>query len=465
MTFLPSLQSIATRFGAACKRCLSRCRSVPSHEREFLPAELEILDTPASPAGRKVALLIVALFCIALVWSILGRVDMDAVAQGKVIALGGTKAIQPFEIGIVRKILVDDGQQVKKGDLLVVLDSVEEQVDLMQLERQLTTAQLDAAQLQAFLATLDGSKLPTAWASGDSVQVLRARSLLASRQALYHAKVASAAAQRTEAEAMLAASASEIERLKVRREVLANKASAFKTLLEHNGVARVKWLEAEQELGETEQTLNAERQRSRQHRATISRLAEDLNQARAEFRREALTELTKANDQIREAELSIDRYKQREQYRFLRAPVDGTVQQRTIHTVGGVVQPAQTLMVVVPHDVAMAVEAKVLNQDAGFVKPGQDVTLKIATYSYTKYGTLTGTVEHVSQDAVNDEKLGPVYMARIRLPADLVSHSGRTLRLQTGMAVTAEIKTDERRVIDYLLSPIKEVASESFKER
>jgi len=264
---------------------------------------------------------------------------------------------------------------------------------------------------------------------------------------------------------MLAASASEIERLKVRREVLANKASAFKTLLEHNGVARVKWLEAEQELGETEQTLNAERQRSRQHRATISRLAEDLNQARAEFRREALTELTKANDQIREAELSIDRYKQREQYRFLRAPVDGTVQQRTIHTVGGVVQPAQTLMVVVPHDVAMAVEAKVLNQDAGFVKPGQDVTLKIATYSYTKYGTLTGTVEHVSQDAVNDEKLGPVYMARIRLPADLVSHSGRTLRLQTGMAVTAEIKTDERRVIDYLLSPIKEVASESFRER
>lgn len=462
---MSALQVIKARCVTLRQRWMSRWQSVPSHEREFLPAELEILDTPASPAGRKVAMLIMALFAIALVWSILGRVDMNAVAQGKVVPLGGTKAIQPFEIGIVRKILVDDGQLVKKGDLLVVLDSVEEQVDLMQLERQLTTAQLDAAQLQAFLATLDGSKTSTAWASGNSIQVERARSLLASRQALYHAKVASAAAQRAEAEAMLAASASEIARLKVRREVLTSKAGALKTLLEHNGVARMKWLEAEQDLGETEQTLNAERQRSRQHRATLSRLAEDLNQARAEFRREALTELTKANDQIREAELSIDRYKQREQYRFLRAPVDGTIQQRAIHTVGGVVQPAQTLMVVVPHDVAMAVEVKVLNQDAGFVKPGQEVTLKIETYSYTKYGTLTGTVEHVSQDAVNDEKLGPVYMARIRLPTDSVSHSGRALRIQTGMAVTAEIKTDERRVIEYLLSPIKEVTSESFKER
>lgn len=449
------------------ERLRTRWQQVPSHEREFLPAELEILETPASPAGRKVALLIMALFVMALVWSIMGRVDMNAVAQGKVVPLGGTQSIQPFEIGIVRKILVDDGQQVKKGDLLVVLDSVEEHVDLMQLERQLTTAQLDAGQLQAFLATLEGHASASAWeaGTGNAVQVERARSLLASRQSIYRAKVASVAAQRAEDDAMLAASASEIERLKVRREVLASKESALRTLLEHNGVARLKWLEAEQELAENDQTLNAERQRSRQHRATLLRLGEDLNQARAEFRREALTELTKANDQIREAQLSIDRYRQREQYRFLRAPVDGTVQQRAIHTVGGVVQPAQTLMVVVPHDVPMAVEAKVLNQDAGFVKPGQAVTLKIEAYSYTKYGTLTGTVEHVSQDAVNDEKLGPVYMARIRLPRDSVSHSGRTLHIQTGMAVTAEIKTDERRVIDYLLSPIKEVTSESFGER
>ncbi|VVD65775.1 Hemolysin secretion protein D, chromosomal [Pandoraea iniqua] len=449
------------------KALAARWQKIPAHEREFLPAELEILETPASPAGRTVALLIMVLFCVALVWSIVGRVDMNAVAQGKVVPLGGTQSIQPFEIGIVRKILVDDAQQVKKGDLLVVLDSAEEHVDLLQLERQLTTAQLDAGELQAFLATLEGQISPSAWEaqSSNTAQGERARSLLASRQAVYRAKVASVAAQRAEDDAMLAASASEIERLKVRRAVLASKEHALKTLLEHDGVARLKWLEAEQELAENDQTLNAERQRSRQHRATLSRLAEDLNQARAEFRREALTELTKANDQIREAQLSIDRYRQREQYRFLRAPVDGTVQQRAIHTVGGVVQPAQTLMIVVPHDVPMAVEVKVLNQDAGFVKPEQTVTLKIEAYSYTKYGTLTGTVESVSQDAVNDEKLGPVYLARIRLPRAPVSHSGHTLRIQTGMAVTAEIKTDERRVIDYLLSPIEEVTSESFRER
>ncbi|WP_087721872.1 HlyD family type I secretion periplasmic adaptor subunit [Pandoraea sp. PE-S2T-3] len=445
----------------------ARWQRVPSHEREFLPAELEILETPASPAGRMVAMLIMALFFVALVWSIVGRVDMNAVAQGKVVPVGGTQSIQPFEIGIVRKILVDDGQQVKKGDLLVVLDSVEEHADLMQLERQLTTAQLDAGQVQDFLATLDGHAGAPAWdtGTGSAIQVERARSLLASHQAIFRAKVASVAAQRAEDDAMLAASASEIERLKVRRDVLANKESALKTLLEHNGVARLKWLEAQQELAENDQTLNAERQRSRQHRATLARLAEDLNQARAEFRREALTELTKANDQMREAQLSIDRYRQREQYRFLRAPVDGTVQQRAIHTVGGVVQPAQTLMIVVPHDVPLAVEAKVLNQDAGFVKAGQAVTLKIEAYSYTKYGTLAGTVEHVSQDAVNDEKLGPVYMARIRLPRESVSQNGHVLHIQTGMAVTVEIKTDERRVIDYLLSPIKEVTSESFGER
>jgi hemolysin D len=149
----------------------------------------------------------------------------------------------------------------------------------------------------------------------------------------------------------------------------------------------------------------------------------------------------------------------------LKAPVDGSVQQLAIHTVGGVVTPAQPLMVIVPADQLVEVEAMLENKDVGFVRAGQPVTVKVETFTFTKYGTVDGEVLSVSNDAIEDEKRGLIYSSRIRLNTDHLMVNGQRVALSPGMSVTAEVKTDQRRVIEYFLSPLQQHVDESLRER
>jgi len=143
----------------------------------------------------------------------------------------------------------------------------------------------------------------------------------------------------------------------------------------------------------------------------------------------------------------------------------GTVQKLAVHTVGGVVTPAQLLMVIVPRDNVLEVEAMLPNKDIGFVNPGQDAEVKVETFPFTKYGTLHGKITQVSSDAIQDEKLGLIYSIRVRLAKDALPVENKTVRLTPGMAVMVEIKTGTRRVIEYFLSPLIQVGSESLRER
>ncbi|MEO3958300.1 HlyD family type I secretion periplasmic adaptor subunit, partial [Chromobacterium piscinae] len=149
----------------------------------------------------------------------------------------------------------------------------------------------------------------------------------------------------------------------------------------------------------------------------------------------------------------------------LTAPVSGSVQQLAIHTVGGVVTEAQPLLAVVPANEALEVEAQIENKDIGFVRPGQAVTVKVESFPYTRYGYLDGVVETVSHDAQQDEKRGLLFPARIRLKQSHLVIDGARVNLSAGMAVSAEIKTGKRRVIDYFLSPLQEHVGEGMRER
>ena len=149
----------------------------------------------------------------------------------------------------------------------------------------------------------------------------------------------------------------------------------------------------------------------------------------------------------------------------LRAPVAGTVQQLAVHTVGGVVTPAQPLLAVVPSEDGLEIEATVLNKDIGFVRPGQRATVKIDSFPYTRYGYLEASVESVSHDAAQDEKAGLVFPARVKLASAVLQVDGTAVQLSPGMSLNVEIKTGRRRLIDYLLSPLQSHAQESLRER
>jgi hemolysin D len=143
----------------------------------------------------------------------------------------------------------------------------------------------------------------------------------------------------------------------------------------------------------------------------------------------------------------------------------GTVQQLAVNTVGGVVTPAQALMVIVPSDYQAEIEAVLENKDVGFVKPGQHVEVKVETFPFTRYGTLNGTVTFVSNDAVTDEKKGLIFQARVKLDKASMQIDEREVLLSPGMAVSAEIAIGKRRVIEFFLDPIRKTVNEGLRER
>lgn len=189
-----------------------------------------------------------------------------------------------------------------------------------------------------------------------------------------------------------------------------------------------------------------------------------LDALEAEIRqRDAEIQAAKGQIASLDQELTKARYEQ--SLTELRAPVAGTVQQLAVHTLGGVVTPAQPLLTLVPSDQQVEVEALLENKDVGFVNAGQPVSVKVETFNFTKYGTVAGEVVSVSQDAIKDEKRGQVYNAKVRLARSQLLIDGRSVALAPGMAVTVEIKTDQRRVIDYFLSPLEQHLQESLGER
>ena len=182
------------------------------------------------------------------------------------------------------------------------------------------------------------------------------------------------------------------------------------------------------------------------------------------FRHDQLDTLDKAQQQFTQAHDEETKAINRQHLMRLTAPVAGTVQQLNVHTVGGVVTTAQSLMEIVPDD-TLEVEAQVRNQDIGFVNPGQKAMIKIETFPYTRYGYLTGKVLTVSNDAVQDKKAGLVFPAKIQLPTRRFKVDNTWVNLTPGMAVTVEIKTGSQSVASYFLSPLEQVGHESLRER
>lgn len=207
----------------------------------------------------------------------------------------------------------------------------------------------------------------------------------------------------------------------------------------------------------------------RHHRAelvaAIAAAKHQLAATVADTRKQWLDQQRQARAQVEQSKLDLQRASERGAMMQLRAPVDGTVQQLAVHTVGGVVTPAQALMAIVPIGVGFEVEAQVLDQDIGFVKQGQPVTIKLTSFPYTRYGYLTGTIETISHDAAKDDKLGLVFPARVKLDSDTLEIDGTKVRISAGMGVSAEIKTGRRRVIDYLLSPLRTHVDAAMRER
>lgn len=431
-------------------------------ELEFLPAVLEIQETPPSPLGRILAWTLITFFTIAVLWACFGKVDIVAVAHGKIIPGDRVKVIQPLEIGTVRAIHVHEGQQVNKGDVLIELDTTASGADRERIAQELMAAKLDAARLRALSSQRSAFASPR---HTDAAQAALQTQLLRHQADEQAARLAELDHTIQQHLAERDATQDLIEKLEGTLPLITRRAESLKKLTEKKLASEQQYLELEQERIEQQQDLSAQRNRLKEIAAAVAGAEQQKLALGAEFKRAALTELTQVEEKIAALGQELVKAEQRTLQQRLTAPVSGVVQQLATHTVGGVVTPAQQLMVIVPQKQALEIEAIIANQDIGFVREGQRAEVKVDTFPFTKYGTLDAKILHVSNDAIADEKLGLVYTARVLLKGSVMQVEDKLVNLAPGMAVTVEVMTGQRRLIEYLLSPLLQYASESGRER
>ncbi len=457
----------------------------PNSETEFLPAALEIVETPPAPISRAIAGTIILFFIVTLLWACFGSVDIIATAQGKIVPTGRTKVIQPLESGVVRAIHVQDGQAVKAGDVLVEIDSTINEAERDRLNKAYIEEEIHIAGLKAALA-LDSDPIAS-FISPDGAsetQIATEKSLLMNQVQEIRAKLEGLDQQIAQQQGNQAAVQSTINKLNESIPYLQKRAEAREYLSKKGYGSKLEYLATQQDLVEHQQDLQIQQGRLSEANGAVASLQEQRKQAEAEYQHKTLDELTQTEQKASSLQEQLVQAAEKFRLQTLTAPVDGTVQQLAVHTEGGVVTPAQILMAIVPADSHLEIEAMIPNKDIGFVHPDQEAQIKVDTFNFTKYGLLRGHVVTVSQDAIlrgkQDEALTKqsgesdssepkgqelVYAARVSPDETQMQIEDRLVNLIPGMAVTVEIKTGSRHVIDYLLSPVKKHTQQALRER
>ena len=439
---------------------------VRTEEISFLPAAMEIVEQPISPTARTTTWVLLIGLLITFLWLTFGRIDVVASAQGRLIPVDNVKIIQSAEAGVVRAILVRDGQHVRKGQTLIELDPTISTAEAAQAERALETAELDAARARAMLSVLNGQKFAFAAPVGTAPYVVVNQAALARAQLDdILANAATHAADRQAAAAARSEARVQATKLTETLPLLDEQIAANEQLLVKGYVSKLKVIEMRR------QRLSAVRDRDialeTSSRATAQMVAADsqMVQSRAEARSKVLEDLIKAEADARLRREELIKARQRSSLQRLKSPVDGTVAQLIIHTVGGVVEAAKPIMVVVPRSGLIVAEVKVLNKDVGFVRVGQPAALKLEAFPFTRYGTIAGRVLNVGSDSIEDDKLGLVYTARVSLKLGSIKRDGERIALVPGMAGTVDIRTGSRTIASYLISPINEARLDAGRER
>lgn len=409
-------------------------------ESEFMPAALSLQTRPVSPVGRWSGRIVMLLVVGALLLSIFGHVDIVVTGSGKVVPVGQPKLIASTETAYVTAVFVSDGSTVKAGDPLIQLDprmatsdedKARGEVQIMRMQYERSRALLEALQTDS----------PPRWQTLPNVDEKIQEREMRQLQDLW--RDYSARRQRIE---------QEITKLSRVIPLLKGRADDYAALLQSGDVAQHAWAEREQARIEAEGQLQD--------------MQAQLTVLKAEARKNAQDSLHDADRGLRAFDKDFERAEVRRQQMLLTAPVDGIVQQLAVNTIGGVAPASQVLMQIVPNQADLEIQVSIDNKDIGFLHVGQSAAIKVATFDYTRYGTIPATILRISPNAVDDEKKGLYYIVALKPERHwLAAAKGKQMPLSTGQAVSAEIRTGERRVIQYLLSPLVRHVQESMNER
>lgn len=453
----------------------TRIRTLQADRLDFAPGILKLQEAPPSPLPRLVLWCLLALIAIVLVWSAFGRLDIIAVAQGRIVPQSYLQIVQPAESGIVKELLVREGDQVKGGQVLARMDTRFSEADRQALKNELAQRSLQLRRIDAELA---GTALAPTRDDPPALFAQVEAQHRARRQA-YLDSIETEKATLAKADQDLRA-AREIEaKLSKQLPIYREQEEAFDKLTREGYSGRMLFLEKQRDRIEKEQDLKAQQFAIESLNATIEQSRKRIAQLQSNYRQALQNERVETEAQYAKLEQDWNRHAARHDLLELRAPQDGIVKDLATHTVGSVLQPGTVLMTLVPTSEPMQAEVWVTHDDAGFVGAGRPAKLKLATYPFQKYGMIEGEVKRISPDAseMSDSRgdrrsgsgegpsTGSGYRTLVALKTPHLEADGKRYPLSPGMQVTAEINLGTRTVLEYVLSPVQRTLHEAGRER
>ena len=463
-------------------------------DNEFLPAALEIIETPASPTQMALILIICLLAMVILLWSYFGRIDIFAVATGKIQPASQVKVIQPLETGRVKAFNVANGTHVRAGDILLELDPTETTADANELSVSLSSYRAEILRRNAEITASEGeyaNRRPLIPWPNDIPADIQSREnrVLEYDLGNLRAQVQSLNAQRAEKRAeenkLKATTQAEADLIRT----LQQRVDLHNALIADSTGTRSTLIDALQSLQDEQATFASDRGQLEQTIASLDTIEAEKQKTLETFVSDNAQKLADAERQADNLTQRLVKAQAATSHMTLVSPIDGVVQALAVTTIGQVVTTGQQVMRIVPDDAPLEIEAYAENKDIGFLHEGQEAIIKVESFPFTRYGTLTGTVKRVARDSIpssdaqvaendptqlaksntNVTSMGQtqnlVYPVVIGLSKTAVVADGREVPLSVGMTVTVEIKTGSRRLLEYVFSPLIEVGSEAMRER
>jgi hemolysin D len=444
---------------------------------DFAPEILAIQGRPPSPLPRFVLYTLLVLFLILLIWSLIGKLDIVATAQGKLVPQTYVKIVQPADAGIVKEILVTEGDRVRAGQVLLRLDTTISAADTAIIAKEV---ELRMLQLRRIDAEMSGKSMILA--AGDSVDRFREVEAQAlARRRSYQDAVRTEEAILAQAEEELEGAQAQVVKLEKLLPIFSEEENSLAKLAEQGLVPKFQFYEKQRERIETEQNLASQRRTATSLKSRIAESRGRIAHVTSDYRQQLLTERIEAQVTLEKSQQELGKQVHRGSLSELRAPQDGIIKDVATYTVGAVVSAGTVLMSLVPVDEELIAEVMIKNEDVGFVHEGQSVKIKLATFPFQKYGMIEGTVKRISADAADMQPRQPrqgedqssedgsamisPYKAIVQLHQQKLMNRGNEWRLAPGMQVVAEMREGERTVMEYLLSPVRKSLHDAARER
>jgi len=428
-------------------------------KNRFRPHLSEIEETPVSPLGRKILWAIVIFMLIATVWMFLGKTDVVVSARANVVPVGNVKILQALSSGVIKNIYVKEGEAVKKDQLLMEIDPSVEKSNIQAKKKNAQILSLEIAKLQA---SIEGREFIPPSNADPSIVAMMSGMQLSERQNIQ--------TQKNEIDAQMMQINDQISALQIdienaRKTLRMGKEQERRMRKVLDIIAKNDYYKLQRENLSYQHEIDRKMQEISALRSKLNELRYQKEGISSGYKSKLYQMLSQKRSQLAELKAQIDAVAFKEQKQQIKAPMDAVVSKVSFNTLGGVVQPAQELVRLIPKDAPMEFKAIVENKDIGFIKTGMPVAIKIDTYDYQKYGLFEGNVSKISPNAIEDKKLGLVYEVYIKPKTKYLTVEGQKRYLIPGMSATAELKVAKRRIIEFFVYPLIKYYKEGISVR